>query len=620
MIKKIFNHNYLPLFFAITVLAVLCVSFFSHHLVDFFMESSERNIIARLTETSRRLANLVTAEELARYNTAEDMKRPDYQALRQKLLDFSEEAGVLYVYYMRVENDQLQYIIDNDFDEATRVGLDTPVAPITELPLLSRALDGSVVVSTLGEYAPGWEGLLSAYAPVYDHKNRLAAYAGADIQDEAIRKSRNMVHILRVLEVIAVLVVFIYGWYCFKYYRREIQAAKAATAAKNKFLSHMSHEIRTPMNAIIGLTEQAEKNYGQPEALECLAVIKRAGRNLLVILNDILDFSKMEAGSLQIASSPYQTSSMINDLLALTRAKIAEKNIELISGVSPEFPANLIGDETRVREILLNLLSNAAKYTEKGFIRFSAGSRPDDSGQVILTFMVTDSGIGIRQKDMPRLFSDFCRLDDRLAAGVDGTGLGLAITRGLCQAMGGDVYVDSKFRVGSTFTAVIRQWIGPDTRTLGDLEDVPEAGERGEVKPFTAPDFRVLVVDDNEMNLIVAEGLLRPYAMRTTFCRSGEEALKNLIEHEFDLVLLDHMMPGLDGLKTAAVIRAMGGRFAGLPIIAVTANAATGLEELFLKNGFDDFLAKPLEIQKLQAVLEKWVLRGKPRKGVEKAA
>jgi len=617
MIKKVFNHNYLPLFFALTSVAVLCVAFFSHHLVDSFMESSERNLTARLCEISRRLASLVTAQELARYNTAEDMKRPDYQALRQKLLNFAEESGVLYVYYMRVEDGQFQYIIDNDFDEATRVGLDTPAEPITELPLLSKALDGSVVVSTLGEYATGWEGLLSAYAPVYDLKNRLVAYAGADIHDESIRKSRKMVHILRVLEVVAVLAVFICGWYGFKHFRREANAAKAATVAKNKFLFHMSHEIRTPMNAIIGLSEQAEKNYGRPEALECLSVIKRAGRSLLVILNDILDFSKIESGILQIGSSPYQTSPLFDDLLALTRTKIADKDIELISGISPEFPASLIGDESRVREILLNLLSNAAKYTEKGFIRFSAVSRPDDSGQVILTFTVADSGIGIRRNDLPRLFSDFCRLDDRLAVGVDGTGLGLAITRGLCQAMGGDVYVDSQFRVGSTFTAVIRQWVGPEARTLGG--HVAEAGEQDEIKYFTAPEFRVLVVDDNEINLIVAEGLLRPYAMQTTFCLSGKEALKKLIEHDYGLVLMDHIMPGMDGLETVAVIRAMGGRFATLPIIAVTANAMAGMEELFLKNGFDDFLTKPLEIQKLHALLEKWVPR-RGGKAVEKAA
>jgi signal transduction histidine kinase/CheY-like chemotaxis protein len=615
--KNFFASYALLIFFTLVTAVVFCVAFNSRAVVDFFVETSERNISQRLMETSKRLSALVRAEELAVFRKAEDMKRPDYQAMRQKLFDFAREADVLYVYYLRAENGKMQYIIDNDYDESTRVGLDTPAMEIESVPKLPVALAGRASVIAFGEYTPGWDGLITAYSPIFDHRGRVAAVAGVDVNDKAIVSSRQMVKTLRVMEIMAVIAVFVSGLFGFITYRRKANAAQAASVAKNRFMSHMSHEIRTPLNAIISLCEMIEKDYGKPRGLEHLAIVKRAGRSLVTILNDILDFSRIESGNLQINKTPYWVASIFNDVITICRMRLEEKGVQFTTDISPDIPGVMTGDETKVREILYNLLSNAIKYTEKGFVKFTAYARREENGdQVALTFKVADSGLGMKPEDMDRLFADFCRIDDQRAAGISGTGLGLSITRQICRAMGGDVEVTSEYRVGSTFTAIIRQTAERDSASLGLIGQISSARreETDAIIAFRAPDFRVLIVDDNEMNLIVAEGLLKPYDIITTTCQSGKEAVARLKELDYDLVLLDHMMPEMDGLETAAAIRSLGGRLAALPIVALTANVVPGgIERLFLRNGFNDFLSKPVEILKLNELLERWVPRARRR-------
>jgi CheY-like chemotaxis protein/nitrogen-specific signal transduction histidine kinase len=423
-----------------------------------------------------------------------------------------------------------------------------------------------------------------------------------------------MVKTLQAMEIAAVIVVFVSGLFGFVTYRREANAAKAASLAKNRFMLQMSHEIRTPMNAIIGLCEMIAKDYGQPKGLEHLAIVKRAGRSLLDIINDMLDFSRIESGNLQISKTPYWAASIFNDVITITRIRLEGKDVKFTSDISPDIPGVLTGDETRVREILYNLLTNAVKYTEKGFIKFTAHSRREHGDQVVLTFKVSDSGLGMKPEDINRLFADFCRIKDQRATGIEGTGLGLSITRQICRAMGGDVQVTSQYRVGSTFTATIRQTAELESPSLGLIGNTSARREENdETVAFLAPDFRVLIVDDNEMNLIVAEGLLQPYGIVTTVCQSGKEAIARLKELDCDLVLMDHMMPEMDGLETAAAIRALGGRLAKVPIVALTANDVSGMEFLFLKHGFNDFLSKPVEIRKLNELLERWVPRARRR-------
>jgi signal transduction histidine kinase/CheY-like chemotaxis protein len=394
-------------------------------------------------------------------------------------------------------------------------------------------------------------------------------------------------------------------------------AAEAANRSKSDFLARMSHEIRTPMNAIIGLSEMSRREYGSPNGLEYITQIKIAGRNLLAVINEILDFSKIESGRLDIAASPYETASFLHDVLAVVRVKLAETSLRLILDISPELPAAMIGDAGRIRQILLNLLSNAVKYTKKGFIKFSASAKAVSADTVRLTFIVEDSGSGIKQEDLPKLFEEFSRIDEKRHITIEGTGLGLVISRTLCRAMGGDITVRSEYGKGSVFVADVMQTVD-DPKPMGDIARRATVGAEEQKITFTAPEAEVLVVDDSRSNLLVAEGLLAPYKMRVTTCPNGREAVELVRKRPFDLILMDHMMPEMDGIEATRAVRAMSVPYCRMmPIVALTANAVTGMRELFLQNGFNDFLAKPIDVDDLNAVLKKWIPAEKHRNIVE---
>jgi signal transduction histidine kinase/ActR/RegA family two-component response regulator/HPt (histidine-containing phosphotransfer) domain-containing protein len=376
--------------------------------------------------------------------------------------------------------------------------------------------------------------------------------------------------------------------------------------AKSSFLARMSHEIRTPMNAIIGMSELAQREWNKPQALEYITTIKRAGNDLLAIINDILDFSKVASGTFQIAQASYEISSLLNDVLAIIGVRTKEKSLDLITEIDSNIPTKLIGDDMRIRQILLNLLSNAVKYTDKGGVVFIARSERRDD-EVELIFTVMDSGIGIKREHIGNLFGEFVRLNPKDTTHVEGTGLGLSISRSLCLAMGGDIDVESEYGKGSTFTATVRQcvedWTPADFSGKGHHSG-ELAGEMSAL--FSAPGFRILIVDDIATNLSVASGLLSPFQMEITTCLGGREAVDIAREREFDMIFIDHMMPDMDGIETARRIRGISGQYDKVPLVALTANAIAGMREMFLANGFDDYLTKPIETAKLNELMERW--------------
>ncbi|MDR2123705.1 MAG: response regulator [Desulfovibrio sp.] len=396
--------------------------------------------------------------------------------------------------------------------------------------------------------------------------------------------------------------------------QRQTRAAEQAVKTKSEFLARTSHEIRTPMNAIIGLSELAQREYGTSEALEYLKGIRNAGASLLAVINDILDFSQIESGRLPIHHERYETASLLNDVLAVIRVRAAETALELRTDISPDIPAYMFGDAGRIKQILLNLLSNAVKYTNEGFIKFSAYGTPDTGNRIRLTFIVEDSGIGIRPEDMPKLFGEFVRIEETRHSDVEGTGLGLAIARSQCLAMGGDIAARSEYGKGSVFTAELMQ-IVEDWTPLGRPADAKTAAPADSPRiSFTAPEADVLIVDDLPGNLMVAEGLLAPYRMRLFTCLSGREAVEMVAARPFDLVFMDHMMPEMDGVEATQAFRAMDEeRGRTMPVVALTANAVTGMKEMFLANGFNDFLSKPIDVRRLDAVLTRWIPARKRR-------
>jgi CheY-like chemotaxis protein/anti-sigma regulatory factor (Ser/Thr protein kinase) len=376
----------------------------------------------------------------------------------------------------------------------------------------------------------------------------------------------------------------------------------------------MSHEIRTPMNAIIGLSELARREYGKPKALEYIAGIKSAGASLLAIINDILDFSKIESGRVDITPSPYEMGSLLNDVLTIIKVRMRETSLELISEAAPDIPGVMIGDATRVKQILLNLLNNAVKYTHKGFVKFAVSWERMGEDEIRLIFTVEDSGIGIKQEDMQKLFGEFTRFDEKRNINIEGTGLGLSIARSLSRAMGGDITVESEYGKGSLFTAVLTQIVA-DWQPMGNAADITTTRSETQSVTFIAPEAEVLLVDDFPSNLLVAEGLLIPYRMRLTTCLNGQEAVELVRQRPFDLVLMDHMMPVMDGVEATRAIRDMDEeRCRTIPIVALTANAVAGMREMFLENGFNDYLSKPIDVRQLDIVLKEWIPAGKRRR------
>jgi len=426
------------------------------------------------------------------------------------------------------------------------------------------------------------------------------------------RRLRGLHH----LQIAANLLLLASGGLCLYGYGQSTRAAETASRRKTLFLARASHEIRTPLNAIIGFCELAQRNYG-PKSVEYIHNAQNAGNALLTIINDILDYSRIEAGHMAFERRPYDLASVIDDALTIARLRINEKSVQLVVDADPGMPGELVGDAGRVRMVLLNMLGNAAKYTHVGTVTLSLRhERLPRREAARLEITVADTGVGITQEDQLRLFTDYGRGDKDRLQGIEGTGLGLSTTRQLCRAMGGDIaMVSSVAGQGTVFRATLVQDVA-DWRPLGDIGSRPavRAPRQDYVVSFGAPDANVLVVDDLASNLLVAEGLLAAYGVRVVTCMNGREALDQLrTEHPFDLVLLDHMMPGLDGIQTLRAMRALGGQARMVPVVAVTANAMAGMREKFLDMGFDDFLSKPLEMSKLDILMRRWIKKEKQR-------
>ncbi len=385
----------------------------------------------------------------------------------------------------------------------------------------------------------------------------------------------------------------------------EKETAEHANRAKSYFLANMSHEIRTPMNAIIGLDEMILREAKDIRLQKYAKDIQSAGKTLLSIINDILDISKIESGRLELIPLEYEFASMLNDIVNMTMKRAQEKGLEYRLEVAPDIPSVMRGDEIRIQQIILNLANNAIKYTAEGWmaIRFWF-----DHTENKLTIQVADTGMGIRTKDKDKLFTSFQRLDESRNRNIEGTGLGLHITKQLTQMMGGTVGVVSEYGKGSVFTATIIQEV-VDATPLGNYTELLEKSreETAHFKPMlVAPKAKILIVDDNDMNLEVITGLLSESKMQITTAMSGAGCVDLLDKLSFDVIFLDQMMPGMSGTETLHVIRKEH-LADGIPVIALTADAIAGARDGYIKEGFTDYLSKPVRYSELENLLLRYL-------------
>jgi CheY-like chemotaxis protein len=383
----------------------------------------------------------------------------------------------------------------------------------------------------------------------------------------------------------------------------------------------MSHEMRTPMNVIVGLTDlMLEEDSDAASTRESLKKINTAGNTLMGLINDVLDISKIEAGKLELVPVKYDVASFLNDIITLNLIRIESKPIEFKLEIEGELPVTLFGDDLRVKQILNNLLSNAFKYTKKGSVTLSVKCQPDTPTpqSLWITFSVNDTGIGIRDEDIKKLFTDYNQVDTKANRAIEGTGLGLSLTKKFAEMMDGKISVESEHGKGSTFRVRIRQgFVTDQTIAKETVENLCSLRYSDKKKlaheKLTRSNLsyaRVLVVDDFPTNLDVAAGMLRKYKMQVDCLTNGQDAVDRIQggEPAYNAVFMDHMMPGMDGMEATKLIRALGNKYAeNIPIVALTANAVAGNEQMFLNNGFNAFLPKPFNVMLLDSVIQRWV-------------
>ena len=400
---------------------------------------------------------------------------------------------------------------------------------------------------------------------------------------------------------------------------------ESASAAKSSFLANMSHEIRTPINAVLGMDEMILRECKDKQILEYANDIDSAGHQLLSLVNDILDFSKIESGKMELHPVEYELFSVMNDCYNMIFMRAKRKDLEFLVENDPNIPAFLYGDEVRIRQIIMNLLTNAVKYTKDGTVRLIVGYERIDVDNIKLIVSVKDTGIGISEENTKYLFDSFRRLDEISNRNIEGTGLGLSITKKFTEMMGGTIEVESVLYEGSTFTVTIPQKVA-DTGVIGSFDERlnkrntgADGGTRrsGQEKKesFKAPHARILVVDDVKMNLNVVRLLLKGTEAQIDLAASGDECLKYTLLKHYDLILMDHMMPIMDGIQAMHRVQEQAdGLNNDTPIVALTANALVGAQEMYIDEGFISYLSKPVKSTELEECLLKFL----PEEKIEK--
>ncbi|MCR4991120.1 MAG: response regulator [Lachnospiraceae bacterium] len=390
--------------------------------------------------------------------------------------------------------------------------------------------------------------------------------------------------------------------------KEQKEIADQANQAKSSFLANMSHEIRTPINAVIGMDEMILRESREKETLSYARDIMSASRTLLSLINDILDFSKVEEGKIEIIPTQYELGSMINDLVNMIMPRAVKKGLSFNVSINEQTPHLLLGDEIRIKQCAMNVLTNAVKYTEKGSVDFSVDFEEGKEQDIYLTFKVTDTGIGMKEEDIEKLFSPFTRIEEKRNRSIEGTGLGMSITKQFLDLMGSKLEVSSKYGEGSVFSFTIKQrkMTSEPIGNYAERFSAENAKGSGYHELFHAPDARIMVVDDTEMNLAVIKSLLKKTKIQIDTVLSGREAIAQAKLKDYDVMFIDHMMPDMDGIETLKNLKE-NEKLKDTIFVALTANAVSGAREMYMEAGFSDYLSKPIDGERLERMLRKYL-------------
>lgn len=489
--------------------------------------------------------------------------------------------------------------------------------------------DGGVITSRSKLSALEYTGL--PYGNYKFHIQILSSGGKEVIQDEvfSIRKAPRLFELVVIRLILVILVASLAGFIVWQVMRLTVirtqyeeikkskEEAESANTAKSRFLANISHEIRTPINTIMGMNEMimredptnVPKGYFM-SVMNYAFDIRNASESLLGLINDLLDISKIESGKMHLVEREYDTQELLRSIVSMIRIKATEKALSFDVVIDEILPKRMYGDAEKIKQVVLNLLTNAVKYTSVGGFSLNVSMEERNDKEAVIRISVKDTGMGIKKEDMDKLFTAYERLDEEQNSGIQGTGLGLDISRKFAELMGGNIFCDSIYGEGSEFIFILSQKI-VDATPLGIFIEHDESKASGPYVPkFIAPDADVLVVDDNPMNLSVIKGLLKATKVFVTTSESGADAIDKVKDGDFDVVLLDHMMPGLDGIETLAKIREIK---PNLPVYALTANSVSG-EEFYKSKGFNGYLAKPVDIETLESTLMKHIAENKMEK------
>ena len=564
-------------------------------------ETSKQHILA----LSRAAALLATADDLNKFTRAEDMELPEYKALNKRLIEFNDASGTEYTYFLRlVENEnKMQFIVDNSVDTSA---LREPLMAREEAPDI--ALSGIANNVPLGSYSAGWEGYMTAYAPVYYADGSLSnVVAGVDILDIYIRETQQNMQRLSLLLIFSIIAVLGTCLYSLLLYRRKARQALIASEAKSSFLSRMSHEIRTPLNAIMGFCGMSIASDDTAKIKDYLRNIDSSSNHLKQIIDDVLDISKIESGKIVLECFPADFPEEINQIESIIRPQTDKKNQAFVIDVGKDVPKFVKYDVVHVRQVVVNLLSNAVKFTpDGGTVKLSVSMSAIKENRCNLLWVVEDTGIGITEEEQQKLFRPFEQADISTTRKYGGTGLGLSISKNLVEIMGGHIQLESSAGNGSKFFFDL--WLEiVDEHTFAESNNTVKSGEA-----LSLAGRHILVVEDVETNQVIIQDILEKYGAEVKIADNGLEGYNEYIANpdKYSMILMDVQMPVLDGYEATKMIRSSGCERADtIPIIAMTANVYKEDVEKTKACGMNGHIGKPFDLRQIEqifvALLEK---------------